>query len=152
MTEVKRGRPAKRPDPDNRTNRARRSSVNSGKDRLSVSGNLDKNYHYHIANDEGSRIEELKSYGYEIAPDQNIGFQTKNKIESGSAHSVVVDRRTGKKGVLMRQPIEFHEEDKKAKAELIAEREKSMFRELKQEDGRYGGVENTSSLARSVDD
>ena len=52
----------------------------------------------------------------------------------------------------MRQPIEFHEEDRKTRAKAIEKSEESMFRKLKNDEGRYGDVENTNSLSRSVED
>lgn len=160
MTEVtpkKRGRPAKvqeRPDPSNRAKRPRRSSAAARSvGPLSLSGDLDhENYVYRVANDEGNRIEELKSYGFDIDQSQNVIFGSNNAVKSGSAHTVIVDKRTGKKGVLMRQPREFHEEDKAAKAALIDKTEKDIFRKLKTDDGRYGEVENTNSLAKAIED
>lgn len=143
-----------RPNPSNRSKRPRRSSANqAGIGPMSLSGDLDtENYSYRIVNDEGNRIELLKSYGYEIDQNQDVSFTSGNAVKTGSSHSIVVDKRTGKKGVLMRQPIEFHEEDKKAKAALIDKTEESMFRKLKSEDGRYGEVENTNALAKSTED
>lgn len=166
METVKRkpGRPAKvstetevsqkRPDSSNRSNRPRRSSVGgaAGRSVLNVSGELDPNYVYRTVNDEGSRIEQLKSFGYEVVQEKDLGYNSTNEIKTGSAHSVVVDKRTGKKGVLMRQPLEFHEEDKQLKAKAIDKTEESMFRALKTDDGRYGDIENTNSLAKAVDD
>ena len=145
---------AKRPDPSNRSKRPRRSSANNRNvGPLSIVGDLDhENYVYRVATDEGNRIEELKSYGFEIEQDQNIDFSGSNAVKTGSAKTVVVDKRTGKKGVLMRQPREFHEEDKLAKDKAIDKTEESMFRKLKTEDGRYGEVENTSSLAKAIED
>jgi len=150
----KRGRPAKKPDPSNRSGRVRRSSANSRlAGPMALSGNFDhENYVYRVANDEGGRIEELKSYGYEIDQSQDVEFLGGNAVKTGSAHSVIVDKRTGKKGVLMRQPREFHEEDKKLKAEIIDKTERDIFRKLKTDDGRYGEVENTNSLAKAVED
>lgn len=147
-------KPKTRPDPSNRANRPRRSSAASKKQGpLALVGDLDhEKYVYRVANEEGNRIEELKSYGFEVDQDQNVNFQSGNAIKTGSAHSVIVDKRTGKKGVLMRQPREFHEEDKKAKAALIDKTEESMFRKLKTEEGRYGEVEQTNSLAKALDD
>jgi hypothetical protein len=166
MSEVapkKRGRPAKtevkpevkaRPDSSNRSGRPRRSSASaqtSGP--LAMTGMKDdENYVYRIVNDEGNRIELHKSYGYEVVQNEDVDFISGNAVKTGSAKSVVVDRQTGKKGVLMRQPREFHEEDKKAKAELIKKREESMFRKLKNEEGRYGDVENTDSLAKAIEE
>jgi hypothetical protein len=143
-----------RPDPSNRAKRPRRSSASAqGVGPMTLVGGLDEeNYVHRVVNDEGNRIDLLKSYGYEVVQDDSVDFVSGNAVKTGSAKSVVVDKRTGKKGVLMRQPREFHEEDKQKKAELIDKREESMFRKLKTEEGRYGDVENTNSLARKVDD
>lgn len=155
-TVKKRGRPAKteRPDSSNRSGRVRRSSATSRTSGpFAIVGDLDhEKYVYRFANDEGNRIEELKSYGYEIDQSQDITLVSGNAVKTGSAHSVIVDKRTGKKGVLMRQPREFHEEDKAAKAKLIDKTEEDIFRRLKTEDGRYGEVERTNSLAKAVED
>lgn len=144
----------KRPDPSNRANRPRRSSAKSkAVGPLAMVGDLDhENYVYRVANDEGNRIEELKGYGFEIVQDKNVEFISGNAVRTGSARTVVVDKQTGKKGVLMRQPREFHEEDKAEKAKIVDKREESIFRKLKTEDGRYGDVEYTNSLARPIDE
>ena len=143
-----------RPDPSNRAKRPRRSSANrAGVGPMSLTGDLDhEKYVYRWANDEGNRIEQLKSYGFEIDQDTNVTTTSGNAIKTGSAKTVVVDKRSGKKGVLMRQPREFHEEDKKAKATLIDKTEESMFRKNKSEEGRYGDIENTNSLAKAIEE
>ena len=150
------GRPAKaRPDTENRAKRPRRHAVGgaAGQSVLNVSGNLDtKNFNYRTVNDEGSRIEEMKTYGYDIVQDEDVSYNSSNQIKTGTAHSVVVDKRTGKKAILMRQPIEFHEEDKTLRAKAIAKSEESMLRKLKTEEGRYGDVEATNSFDRKLDD
>lgn len=145
-------KPNNRPDPDNRSKRPRRSAIGGAgrAGRLTVTGNLDPNFNYRTVNDDGNRIEEMKSYGYELVQDDSLCYSGCSK-QAGSTHSVVVDKREGKKGVLMRQPNEYHEEDKKLRAKAIAKTEESMFRNLKTEDGRYGEVEGTTSLAREVD-
>jgi len=166
-TVKKRGRPAKqpeekdiiveskgRPEPGNRSGRKRRSSASSQTSGpLAMVGQRDEeNYVYRIVNDEGNRIDLHKSYGYELVQNQGVDFISGNAVKTGSVTSVVVDKQTGKKGVLMRQPKEFHEEDAKAKADLIKKREESMFRKLKTDEGRYGDVENTNSLAKAIED
>jgi len=143
-----------RPDSNNRSNRPRRSSVSSvGGGKLSVTGKLEHDkYVYRTVNDIGSRVEELKSYGYDIVQDDSIQYNSGNAIETGSSHSVVVDKTSGQKGVLMRQPKEYHEEDKKLKAEKIADTEKAILRENTEAEGRYGSVENSNSLNASIED
>ena len=160
----KAGRPAKvteeaktaRPDPSNRANRPTRSKTYAdGRSNgpLSMAGDLDdKNYHYRVVTDKGNRVEQLKQYGYEVDQNNNLDFMSGSAVKTGSAHSVVVDKRTGEKGVLMRQPIEFHQEDEKIKQDAIDKKEESMMRKLKSDDGRYGDVEKSDNLSRAVDD
>ena len=141
-----------RPDPSNRHKR-RSSASSKQKGPLALTGDLDhEKYVYRVATDQGNRIQELIGFGFEVDKSQNVSFAGSSAVKTGSAHSVVVDKREGQKGVLMRQPREYHEEDKAAKAKLIDKTEESMFRKLKSEDGRYGDVENTSSLAKSVEE
>ena len=156
------GRPAKsvqqeatavRPDKDNRAKRPRRSPVGGpgSRQRLGVVGK-EEGYHYRWVNDEGSRIAEFEEYGYDVDRSKDINVSSISSIKTGSAHSVVVDKKSGQKGVLMRQPIEFHEEDKGLKAKAIDKSEESMYRQLKSEDGRYGSVDKSDNLSRKVDD
>ena len=143
-----------RPDPSNRAGRPRRSSAGgaNGRNVLGVSGELDPNYVYRTVNDTGSRVDELKSFGYDIVQGDEVGYSSSNNISGGSAHTVVVDKRTGMKGILMRQPKEYNDEDKELKKQAIDKTEESMFRKLKTEDGRYGEIEQTDSLARKNDE
>jgi len=129
----------KRPDSTNRSQRPRRSAVGGKRDVLKADGNLDyTKYHYYIVNEEN--IAEFQSYGYEIDESNDVNLQSSNGRLTGSQASAVVDRKTGKKAVLMRQPIEFHNEDKKLRALAIDESEESMLRDLKEAEGRYGSV------------
>ena len=140
-----------RPEIGNRAERPRRSAVGGAGagNILNVVGDRDPNYNYRIVNDEGSRIQEMEGYGYKIDQSSNLSIGSNNPTQSGTSHSVVVDKATGKKGVLRRQRKEDHEEDKQLRAAAIAKSEESMFRNLKSEDGRYGEVTNTNSLAKS---
>jgi len=52
----------------------------------------------------------------------------------------VVDRKTGQEAILMRIRKEWYEEDQAAKAADVLASEESMFRQLKEADGRYGSV------------
>lgn len=139
-----------RPDQNNRSERVIRSAVGGTRDIINPIGKLDPNYNYRVVNDEGTRIDELYSYGYDPAPDKDIKLGNSNPEQTGSNHTAIVDKRTGKKGVLMRQPIELHEKDRQLRKEKIDKSEESMFRKLKTDDGRYGGVERSNSLARKT--
>lgn len=129
-----------RPDSTNRSNRPERTAAVGGKRNvLKAGGNLDHSkYHYYIVNEEN--IAEFQSYGYEIDESNDVNLQSANGRLTGSQSSAVVDRATGKKAVLMRQPIEFHNEDKELRAKAIDESEESMLRDLKEAEGRYGSV------------
>jgi len=148
----------KKPEVSNKDKRAikekkvRRHAVGRNASHLAIIGEKDPNFNYRIANATDTRINELKSYGYEIdqSPDLQIG--SANPEQTGSAHSAVVDRGTGQKAVIMRQPIDYQKEDKGLRAKAIDKTEESMFRNIKTEEGRYGGVEKSDSLARKVED
>lgn len=136
MTEPKkRGRPSK----TNRSNRTRRSPVGGKRDVLTAKGDLDfEKYHYHIVNEKN--IQEFQSYGYEIDESDNVSMTGDHAPLTGSANTAIADRRDGMKAVLMRQPIEIYEEDRKLRAETIDKSEESMLRDLKESEGRYGDV------------
>ncbi len=142
-----------RPDPSNRAKRRRVSSVGGAGSggKLGIIGDLDPNYNYRVCNDEGSNIQEMESFGYDIVTGDGVSFKSTNEINTGSQHSVIVDRTNGTKGILMRQPKEYHDEDNKARADMIAKTEESMFRNVENEEGRYGSIDNTSSLAKKTD-
>lgn len=143
----------KRPTAENRTSRPRRSAVGgAGSGGRLKFDNLDPDYHYYLVTDIGTKVEEFKSYGYEVDRDPNVIVSSVNPTQTGSGHSIVVDKRTGEKGVLMRQPKEYHEEDRELRAKAIAKTEESMFRKLKTDEGRYGEVEQSNNLARAVED
>ena len=126
---------------NNRSERPRRNAVGGKRDILTLNGNRDPNYNYRFVNDDGSRIEEMKSYGYEIDQSKDVSIGTSNPKQSGTRHEAIADKKTGQKTVLMRQPKEFHEEDQRLRAEKIAEGEADMLRNLKDPDaGRYGDV------------
>ncbi len=143
----------KRPDPSNRAGRRRVSAVGGAGSggKLGIIGDLDPAYHYRVCNDEGSNIQEMESFGYDIVTSNEVTFKSTNEIKTGSQHSVVVDRSNGLKGILMRQPIEYQNEDRKARAEMISKGEESMFRNLKTEDGRYGDVETGGGMSKKTD-
>ncbi len=141
-----------RPDPNNRSERVIRSAVGGTRNIINPIGELDPNYNYRVVNDEGTRIDELYGYGYDPVIDENLKLGNSNPEQTGSNHTAVVDKRTGKKGVLMRQPIELHEKDRKRRKEEIDKSEESMFRTIKTDDGRYGDVERSNSLARKTDE
>lgn len=133
-----------RPDPGNRSGRTRRTNVGGARDVLAVKGERDPNYNYRVVNIEGSRIEDMIETGYEIDQDKNLSIGTSNQISTGSSHEVVVDRKSGQKAVLMRQPMEFHKEDQKLRAEKIMKTEQDIYRNVTDADeGKYATLSIT---------
>jgi hypothetical protein len=147
-------KPKARPDSENRAKRPRRHAVGGAGSggKLNFNGLDHSKYHYRLVTDEGGRIDEIKEYGYEVDTSTSVSTSSVNSVKTGSSHQVTVDKTSGKRGVLMRQPIEFHEEDRALKAKAIDKKEESMYRQLKTEDGRYGEVDATSNLSRKTDD
>ncbi len=138
---------------DDRSQRPRRPAVGGAGagGKMQVIGEKDPNYVYRFETDEGSAIETMKGHGYEIVEEDDVQISSTNPVQSGSTQSVVVDRKSGAKGILMRQKKDYHEEDKQLRAEMIDKSEESMFRNLKTTEGRYGEVESTNSLAKESD-
>lgn len=110
-----------------------------GTGRLNVEG-MEEGYYYHVVNDEKGRVERLKARGFEVV-EQGKGatMGDANAKQAGSIVQTAVNKE-GTKGILMRQPIEFREEDNAFKNRQIDEAEKAMFRQSENEDGRYGEI------------
>lgn len=130
-----------RPDSSNRSERPRRSAVGGKRACLTVVGDKDPKFHYMFIKNTPSQIAEFESYGYKVDQDSDLSIGAENVVKTGSSHEVVVDRRTGEKNILMKQPMEFHREDQKLRAEKIAEGEADMLRNVKDADkGRYASM------------
>ncbi len=112
------------------------------RNRLTIKGR-DPAYHYRIVNDVGTRVEEFKQAGYEIAPKEHkVGdvATDESNISLGGDTRIVVDKEGGR-AVLMRIKNDLYEADQKAKQRDISEKEKMLLRKAtKGEDGTYGGL------------
>lgn len=78
---------------------------------------LDSDFHYRIVNDSAYQINKRKKMGYEVVQDSNVdigdgGASSTNGL--GSVPSVVVDKTTGQRGILMR----IHKDER---AEILEE-------------------------------
>ena len=94
------------------------------RNRLSFS-NLDPNFYYRVINDTDDRIDRAVEAGYEFVEsskrlgdiqagdDSPVGSQVKKSVGGGTV------------GYLMRQPIEYHNEDQQVKMDRIDELEAS---------------------------
>lgn len=92
---------------------------------LTVAGK-DPNFVYRIVNDTGDRVEQFRAAGYETvsANDVKIGDR---RINAASPEGSIAQCSVGggMKGVVMRIPKEWYDEDQLAKARQIAETEES---------------------------
>lgn len=95
-----------------------------------------------IVNDTEGRIERFKAAGYEFVPDASLGT---DHVDGNQSNQGVVSRDVGK-GVtayLMRQKVEYYEEDQAKKQEVVDETEEGMRKNVKpneSKDGTYGEV------------
>lgn len=115
--------------------RVRRTPVGT-RNVLTVS-NKDPNFVYRIVNDTGDRVEQFKAAGYETvsASEVQIGDRRVNAATpEGSIAQCSVGG--GMKGVVMRIPKEWHEEDQKAKQRQVDETEASTREDAMK--GTYG--------------
>lgn len=104
--------------------RVRRTPV--GQRNVLTVSDKDPNFEYRIVNDTGDRVEQFKNAGYEIvsAKDVKIGDRRITAASpEGSMAQVSVGG--GVKGIVMRIPKEWYEEDQKQKQNAIAELEAS---------------------------
>jgi len=109
------------------------------RNRLDVK-NQEAGYKYRIVNDVDDRIELLQEQGYEIVPNAAVGDKRVGQPKSlGSASSVSVGG--GTQAIVMRQKLEWYEEDQRVKQGKLLELEQTM----KQGAGDYGKIEISRS-------
>jgi len=118
--------------------RKKRPPINGRGDVLTLGG-MEDGYMYRVFNDKGTRIAQHKEYGWETVSSEDITIGTRNAVTSGSVASVTVDSSDGTQGLVMRIPIEWYEEDQRAKAKAISKTEESISGES-DKDGNYGKV------------
>lgn len=94
--------------------------------RLQVPDGLDEEkYHYHWVKDSPGRIEAAKAAGYTPV----TSTEKTPQGDVASDHSIVSDRSTGQRSVLMKLPIELYEEDLIAKEKRNAEIDRAISRQ-----------------------
>lgn len=116
--------------------RVRRTPVGT-RSRLGVR-NKDPKFVYRIVNDLDGRVDQFIEAGYEVCNgDETIGDSRVNlPKKEGSPVSTSVGG--GVKGVLMRIPKEWYEEDQQAKQEFVNEKESVITESAS--DGKYGKI------------
>lgn len=121
--------------------RVRRSPVDHGRNRLTVKGK-DPNYVYRVVNDVDDRVNELIEIGYEIDTSEDIRVgdgRINDNSRLGKVRQISVGG--GIKGILMRIPKEWYDEDQEAKQEYVKKTEQAMRPNPKE--GEYGKVDLT---------
>lgn len=105
--------------------------------------NKDPNYEYRVVNDENGRVHTFEDAGYEVVQGGNESIGD-SRLNQPSAEGSVVQAHVGNgvKGVLMRIPKDWYNEDQHAKRVFIDEKERTI---TNKQDGGYGRVETSYS-------
>ena len=90
--------------------------------------NKEPGYIYRIVNDEDDRVQRLQEAGYEIAPKESVGAVGNRRVDGAtplgsSAHFSV---GKGVQAVVMRQKLEYYQEDQNTKQAEIDQLEATM--------------------------
>lgn len=121
------------------TKARRRPSLN-GRSVLSLRDeDRDVNFHYRVVNDVGDRVAVFKEKGYEVVDDPTVKLGDYRAATSkGEGTPVTAHVGAGMKGVLMRIPKEWYQEDQRMKQDYVDELEASTRAKSA---GEYGKVE-----------
>lgn len=110
------------------------------RNRLSV-GNKDPNFVYRVVNDRDDRVELLKEIGYTVCTSEEVKLGDQ-RVDIGKTVGSVASLALGggDKGVIMKIPKEWYDEDQANKAALVSRSEQTM-KEDARKDGNYGKIE-----------
>jgi hypothetical protein len=120
--------------------RVKRTPVGT-RNRLTVH-NKDSNYEYRIVNDTDDRVDAFKQNGWEVVDAKSVKIGDKRAdtaSATGSAAEISVGQ--GTKGIVMRIPKDWYEEDQRAKADHLDALEDTMKEDAKR--GNYGTLSIT---------
>jgi hypothetical protein len=104
----------------------------------------DPAFHYAWINDQSGLIQRAKKAGYEHVLVSEIPHWGDTSVDSADATSSVISMPVGGKTIayLMKQPMEYYEEDQDEMNSLIDSREADMKKELNSgKGGTYGSVD-----------
>jgi len=111
-----------------------------GRGKLNVQG-MEEGYYYHVVNDKNGRVEQLKARGYTVVEHNgHVSMGDSADKQTGTAVTTIADSKDGTKGILMRCPKEFKAEDDGFRAKQIDKSEEALFRNAKEQKGRYGDI------------
>lgn len=141
-TTAQRGRPSTK-----RAERPTRVPMSGQRLRMHISEEeQDPAFHYAWINDDGDLIFRAKRAGYTHVEREEMPTWGEISVDSANSVDSVISMPVGqgKTAYLMKQPMEFYEEDKAAADRLVDAREADMKKELNSgKDGTYGSVEIT---------
>lgn len=106
--------------------RPRRTPL-SKRNRLEIK-NKEPGYVYRIVNDVDDRVSLLQEQGYEIVPDAKVGAAGDRRVDNPTAlgTSSQISVGQGTKAVVMRQRLEWYNEDKLVKEQAVDETEQTI--------------------------
>lgn len=112
---------------EQREQRRRRDDMGTGRLRnLAVTGHLDPNYEYRFVNDDPGRLYQLTQQDdWDVVNGSDLEPDAKDK-GGGTPVERVVDKRTGKRAVLVRKRKDYYLADKAKEQASIDETEKSL--------------------------
>lgn len=117
---------------------ARKRPTLNGRNVLTVEGQ-DPDYHYRVVNDLGDRVERFKEIGYEVVTDKNIKVgDARVATPKAEGSPVTASVGQGTKGIVMRIPREWFNEDQAEKQKYVDELEESTRATRA---GNYGKIE-----------
>ncbi len=115
--------------------KSNRIPVGGARSKLSIPDSMkEEGFHYHFVNDEGGNIQEHIDAGYEFVehPDMVVGEEhvDKGRPTESTVSVHVGQTRYSSNGTayLMRQPLEYYNEDQAEKQRELDAQEESMFR------------------------
>lgn len=119
--------PAKRAEAE-RAQRRRREDVGLGRGRnLDLGGSKDPNYEYRWVNDDPGRMYNLTERDdWEVVKTGDLGEASAKDRGVGTGIERVVDKRSGKRAVLLRKPKEYYVGDKAKEQALIDDTERAI--------------------------
>lgn len=113
-----------------RGKRRRRDDLGAGRMRnLDVVGDKDPNFEYRWVNDEPGRMYQLtQADDWEVVKLGDLGEAHAKDKGVGTGIERVIDKRTGKRAVLLRKPKDYYVSDKAKEQAVIDDTEKSIKR------------------------
>jgi len=141
--EIKRGRPSTT-ETVSTVKRPKRIPMSGSRMKMQLDKDfLDENFHYAWINDQKGLLYDAKRAGYEHVTTDEIPSWGDRSVDTANATGSVVSMPVGQGVVafLMKQPMEFHVEDRAEMDDLWQAREADMKKDLNSgTGGRYGSV------------